>query len=249
MRKKVFLSYRRADSMNATGRVYERLVKRYGKQAIFKDLDSIRGASRFQQDIDQALAQSAVLIVIIGRNWLDMRDEYGRRRLDLPDDFVRREIETALRLHVPVLPILVEGAQMPRREWLPYSLQPLVEFNALEIPNYPFFEAGVRRLGKQVDTYVPRGMRPAVRTRRTISGAVAIVLILSLLAGFGYHEFTLPHPVVAASLVSYSGNATLLWDDVTLAYGWVGGRDAGDHSSLHPRHLEPGLFPNPGEPT
>jgi hypothetical protein len=207
MRNKIFLSYRRSDSMSTTSRIYERLVKRYGKAAVFKDLDSISLAAQFQQVIDQAIPQSVVLMVVIGRSWVYATDEHGRRRLDQPDDFVRKEIETALRFRIPLLPLLVDGAQMPKREQLPPSLQPLVYFNALEVPNDPYFDASMRRLGQHVDRYLPRGMRPVVRLRRAIVVGSAVVLVLSLLGGFAVHQIT--QPVAAAPLVSYTGHATL----------------------------------------
>src|SRR5262249_13064520 len=78
----IFISYRRADSMNATGRLYERLRKRYGKQHVFKDIDSLHAGDDFAQAIRQSLAQSAVALIMIGRTWADARDQDGKRRLD-----------------------------------------------------------------------------------------------------------------------------------------------------------------------
>ena len=49
----------------------------------------------------------------------------GSRRLDDPADFVRMEVEAALSRDIPVVPVLVQGATLPRKEDLPPSLAPL----------------------------------------------------------------------------------------------------------------------------
>ena len=38
---KIFISYRRADSEYVVGRIYEELCDSYGKENMFKDIDSI----------------------------------------------------------------------------------------------------------------------------------------------------------------------------------------------------------------
>jgi len=62
-----------------------------------------------------------------------MTDEHGRCRLDKPDDFVRLEIEAALSRGILVIPVLVDGARMPRADELPPSLAALPRRQALEL--------------------------------------------------------------------------------------------------------------------
>src|SRR4051794_30820142 len=107
-RRKIFISYRRSDSGNATARLDERLQARYGRQHVFKDLDSIVPGEHFARAIRDAIVRSAVVLVIIGHAWADVRGEDGKRRLDDPDDFVRREVEEAFSQGVNVVPVLVE---------------------------------------------------------------------------------------------------------------------------------------------
>src|SRR5262245_37712103 len=114
--KKIFISYRRTDSISASGRLFERLAARYGRSNVFKDIDSIPGAADFPVAVIEAVLQCALLLVVIGQHWLDARDDDGRPRLDDPDDLVRTEIELALDEAVPVMPVLVEGASMPPAE-------------------------------------------------------------------------------------------------------------------------------------
>src|SRR5689334_4873595 len=74
----------------------------------------------------------------------------GRRRLDNPDDFVRLEIEAALARDVRVIPILVEGARMPRADELPASLSKLARRQALEL-SPSWFDIGTERLLRTLD--------------------------------------------------------------------------------------------------
>ena len=61
-------------------------------------------------------------------------DAEGRRRLDAEGDFVRLEVVKALeRPDVTVVPVLVEGAQMPAPEALPAPLAPLTKRNATQL--------------------------------------------------------------------------------------------------------------------
>ena len=55
-----------------------------------------------------------VVLALIGKHWLNSVDENGVRRLDKPNDWVRFELEEALgRQHIPVIPLLVQGARLP----------------------------------------------------------------------------------------------------------------------------------------
>jgi len=142
----IFLSYRRQDSEFVTARIRDRLVQRFGETAIFRDYDSIPVGSRFRDHIRETISRSDVFLVVIGTDWIDVRDGEDRRRLDLPDDPVRFEIETALAADVPVVPVLVKQAPMPSKQALPASLASLSELNAMVIPPDPYFAAGMVRL-------------------------------------------------------------------------------------------------------
>jgi hypothetical protein len=46
---RIFLSYRRDDTAAISGRVYDRLVARFGRRNVFKDIDSIPLGVDFQR--------------------------------------------------------------------------------------------------------------------------------------------------------------------------------------------------------
>jgi hypothetical protein len=130
---RIFISYRRAESAYPTGWLYERLASHFGREDIIRDIDSIEPGDDFVDVIGRAVASCDVMLVVIGIRWTSIEDVDGRRRLDIPDDFVRREIEAALERDIRVIPILVDGATMPRNEQLPPSLVKLSRRQALEL--------------------------------------------------------------------------------------------------------------------
>jgi tetratricopeptide (TPR) repeat protein len=150
---RVFISYRREETAYAAGWLFDRLVDRFGRDQIFKDVDSIQLGEDFVEVIKTAVGSCDVLIALVGNQWLTIADERGTRRLDNPHDFVRLEIEAALERNVRVIPVLVEGARMPRGEELPPSLAAPVRRNALEL-SPSRFEFDSNRLLRVLDVTV-----------------------------------------------------------------------------------------------
>lgn len=148
---KIFISYRRADSAAFAGRIYDRLAHRYGRKNLFKDVDDIPPGTNFKEYIQQSLRQCAVKLLIIGRGWLATQSPNGSRRLNDPADPVRIEIETAFALGLIVIPVLVDGADIPDAADLPESLQPLVFINAVSVRNDPDFNHDMERLIAAID--------------------------------------------------------------------------------------------------
>ena len=122
----IFIGYRRDDTADVAGRIYDAMAQRFGKVRVFKDVDNIGPGVDFGEYIRSVLPRCRVALVLIGPHWLDSNDETGKRRLDDDHDWVRIEIETALATPgVLVVPVLVNGARMPRGEEVPDSLKPL----------------------------------------------------------------------------------------------------------------------------
>ena len=130
---RIFITYRRQDSAYPAGWLYDRLAERFGADQIFKDVDSIELGDDFVETITNAVGSCDILLALIGQEWLDVAAPDGTRRLDDADDFVRLEIEAALERKVLLIPILVDGALMPRGDQLPPSIAPMVRRQALEL--------------------------------------------------------------------------------------------------------------------
>jgi TIR domain len=147
---RIFISYRREETAYPAGWLYDRLAEHFGADQVFKDVDSIQLGDDFVEVITRAVGSCDVLLALIGEEWLTITDAHGRRRLDNPDDFVRLEIEAALSRRVRVIPILVDGARMPRADELPDSLAALVRRQALELSPVRF-DSDTSRLLKVLD--------------------------------------------------------------------------------------------------
>src|SRR5262249_41253819 len=135
---KVFISYRRADSAGYAGRVMDRLDREFGRDLVFMDIDAIPLGTNFSKVMHEEVAKCGVLLAVIGPNWQDARDEHGNRRLDDPNDFVRIEIAAALQRSIPVIPLLLEGARIPKATELPEDLKELALRNGMEIRHASF---------------------------------------------------------------------------------------------------------------
>src|SRR3712207_683152 len=121
----IFLSYRRGDTQWAARGIYDRLVARFDRRNVFRDLDAIPPGVRFRDYIERKISESDVFLLLIGRTWASYEDEAGRRRLEQPRDPVRLELEAALRVGIPIIPVLVEGAPMPTERDLVPSIADL----------------------------------------------------------------------------------------------------------------------------
>lgn len=129
----IFVSYRRNDSQGEAGRLFDDLVSHFGEQKVFMDVAGIEAGRDFRKAIEESVANCGVLLVVMGPAWVSAKNEGGVRRLDDPGDFVRAEVASALRRDIPVIPVLVHGAVMPRAEELPDDLKDLAYRNCVEL--------------------------------------------------------------------------------------------------------------------
>jgi sulfatase modifying factor 1 len=152
-RGKIFISYRRDDSAYAAGRLYDRLRVRFGEDNLFMDVEGLDPGVDFVETLESAVSSCDLLIVLIGQQWLHVKDAEGRFRLDNPEDFVRLEIAAALDREIRVIPILVQGARMPRSGELPLPLKRLARLHALEI-RHERFNADADHLVRAIEKYL-----------------------------------------------------------------------------------------------
>jgi WD40 repeat protein len=170
----VFISYRRQETNWLAGRLYERLAARLGDDQVFMDVDTIAPGLDFAEVITQAVSTCQVLLAVIGPRWLDATDQDGQRRLEDPDDIVRLEIAAALERDIRVIPILVEGAVMPRRQQLPEDLVRLARRNAVGL-RHESFRADADRLLAVIEPILRAPAAPDVvapDTAGVVSGGV-----------------------------------------------------------------------------
>jgi hypothetical protein len=143
---RIFISYRRADSADVTGRIYDRLIQVYKRDFVFKDVDSIPLGVDFREYLRRMVSISTTFIAIIGKSWEGAQDDNGNRRLDDPDDFVRIEIASALARNIPVIPVFVQNSSMPVADKLPEDLKNLCYRNGVSVRPDPDFHNDMDRL-------------------------------------------------------------------------------------------------------
>jgi hypothetical protein len=150
----IFVSYRRDDTQSATGRLCDKLQERFGVDRVFHDIESIEAGEDFAATITAKIAASSIVLVMIGRHWLDATGPGGRPRLFDPGDYVCLEIAAALEREIPVIPVLVEGALMPPAAALPARIEALAGRQAHEITEQRWqYDSDV--LVGQLEAFVP----------------------------------------------------------------------------------------------
>lgn len=200
---RIFISYRREDSIAVTGRLYDRLTEAFGDSYIFKDVDKIPVGANFKTILENEVAACDVLLAVIGDRWSEVADTGGRRRLDNPDDFVRIEIEAALqRQDILVIPVLVNNASMPGIESLPDSLHELAFRNAAILRNDPDFNRDSQRLISQIQESFE--IRPAQQPQRTSRlrwiATIGILAVIALFAAWLIAPTLQPDPPIVQAI-------------------------------------------------
>jgi hypothetical protein len=150
----IFICYRRSDSTGITERIYDKLVERFGRTAVFKDVHSVPYGADFRKYINDKVGECRVMLVVIGDQWLGAVDKAGQRRLEDKHDFVRIEIEGALQRDILIIPLLLNEVSIPQAEDLPASLRDLTHRNAARVRNDPDFHTDVNRLIKSLEKYL-----------------------------------------------------------------------------------------------
>jgi hypothetical protein len=186
----IFISYRRDDSAGYTRAIYDQLAERFTQERIFMDVDAIEPGLPFDEVINQAVSRCEILLVIIGKRWMEQQPGVGPRIND-PKDFVRLEIAAALSRNVRVIPVLLDGAGMPTEEALPEPLRALARRNAIEISNTRF-KSDVDRLVEAVSKVLGESNAPPTQKRsrspRTMQywllGGFIVVALFSSIAYF-----------------------------------------------------------------
>jgi hypothetical protein len=178
VRNKIFISYRRQDSAaNALG-IGQYLENQLGRQNIFIDVD-MRAGTKFPAVLEARLAECKVMLVLIGLEWLDARDDHGNRRLDDPADWVRLEVAHALRRGITVIPVRVNGAELPKKMMLPDDIRGLLDHQAVSVTTTSFRNdmAGLVRDVRSIQS-LPNWGRVAG------SSVGLLMLLLTIWAGF-----------------------------------------------------------------
>jgi hypothetical protein len=156
--RSIFVSYRRSDTADIVGRLYEHLVQRFGKEAVFKDVDTLTPGLDFREELSAALAQCQIVLAVIGPNWQELLTAQHDQRPEDEHDFVVLEIASALTRRIPVIPVLVQQATLPESSVLPASLVSLRYRQSLPLRSDPDFATDMDRLMAAIEELLARAL-------------------------------------------------------------------------------------------
>ncbi len=176
----IFINYRRDDAPGVAGRLYDHLKRKFPKRDLFMDVDAMKPGFDFMQQLDAQVSQCDALLAVIGPQWLNARDDKGRRRLDSDRDYVRIEIASALKRDIPVIPLLVDGASVPPEEALPDDIKSLSRRHGLEL-RHTRFNVDADAVVAALESSLPRSRRRRIWPFAGALLAVACVAALLIL--------------------------------------------------------------------
>ncbi len=239
----IFVSYRRDDAAGYARAVHDELVRCFGAERVFIDVDDINAGQAFSEVIQRSVGSSAVLLALIGKRWRGEREGAAPRIFEA-GDFVRQEVAAGLAKGLRVIPVLLDGVAMPDPAQLPPDLVALPGRNALVLDNTRFaadMAELVREVRGALAEAAPR-RSPAAEAPRTGWWIAGPVLALVALGALWQWQQRSPLPAAAsraeqappAARVEINGE----WRaDVT--YDWENARFAerftftGDGDELH----------------
>jgi len=203
---RIFISYRRADSGGWARSLHDDLEERLGSGSAFRDI-AMEGGVDFHEHVESLLNRCDVLLAVIGKRWASITDDDGNRRLDDPDDLVRGEIARALRRpDVQVIPVLVDGAQMPTERELPPDLAPLSRRQAFELTDSRW-EYDVERLSQRLSALL--GEKPRRAPWKAWPPRTALMAALLIVGAFVLWSSLKPHGEGAAVRAAALRNPTV----------------------------------------
>lgn len=125
MERAVFINYRGEDSHSYGALLHRDLTVHFGEDRVFLDAECIPAGADFADELLGRVRSALVLLAVIGRHWLTATDSTGQRRIDDPDDWIHRELAEAFAAGVRVIPVLVDGAELPCAAELPADIAAL----------------------------------------------------------------------------------------------------------------------------
>ena len=134
------------------------------------DVDAIEPGRDFRKAIRENVSACHIFLAMIGPEWLNARSADGQRRIDNENDYVRLEIATALRREIPVVPVRVRGAQMPKADQLPEEIRDLAYRNSVEL-THARWKSDVQVLGQALAPYLETAAKPAAQQREAAAVA------------------------------------------------------------------------------
>jgi hypothetical protein len=125
--KRVFISYRHADSAESAQRLQQKMKADQPSLVVFLDEAAMAGGEQWTERLRDEIKRADIVLLLIGHYW---HNRPGLARLHRPGDVLRREIAFAIRESKPIIPVLAESAEMPDAKNLPEEIRAIAEYHA-----------------------------------------------------------------------------------------------------------------------
>lgn len=122
---RVFINYRGTDSHSYGALLYQFLACRFGADQVFLDAESIKAGADYVTELLARVRSARVVLAVIGPHWLATDGVTESRRIDDSSDWIRRELRTAFTHRIPVIPVLIDNAEVPPEAELPADIAAL----------------------------------------------------------------------------------------------------------------------------
>ena len=176
----IFLNYRTDDEPFGVQLLDRELSAQFGDDVVFLASKSIELGDDWERRMLAAVGESDAVLVIMGRNWLDARDDHNRRRLDDPADVVRREILAGLDQGKRVIPVRLAVPRLDA-DSLPEALRALAARQDIEIrfrSAYPDIGLLAAKLRQQIPA-LRRSVQQIAETTRNLITAREIGAVVT----------------------------------------------------------------------
>jgi formylglycine-generating enzyme required for sulfatase activity len=190
---KIFINYRRGEDQKDAQHLATLLGRQFGDKRIFIDVRGIDGGDQWLHTLEKQVAASDAMIALIGKGWLELKDDEGNRRLDNAHDFVRFEISQALQRNIPILPVLLDGAQMPKAAQLPPNIIGLLGIQATRLRSESVV-LDSEAIARQLKGMVARRRSPGIPAWAAAAGGVIILAVGVAVGAYGLGSFGTPAP-------------------------------------------------------
>lgn len=176
---RIFISYRREDSQYLVRQIAPWLRRRYGRDSVFLDVDSIDIGEDFAERIDREVRDSDVVLALVGPTWSQALVADGT-------NWVVEELNAAQRHGRAVFPVLHAGQLMPEMMDLPPGLTWFAKRNAFQLGDPRSLHRDLTKLMRLINAQIPLPRWWAVAIQRAVRNRqfkVATAILGIALAG------------------------------------------------------------------
>jgi hypothetical protein len=145
----VFVNYQVRNQSAHASLLHGELSRRFGQRFAFLASSSIAPGADFVDAVFANLWRCRVLLALIGKDWLDHLGEAGA------DGWVRRELAEAFQQGIRVIPVLIDGVELPGQGVLPTDIAQLARCQPLHLRHYSM-TSDLEALARELQRFVRR---------------------------------------------------------------------------------------------